>query len=490
MDENDDAERISEEAGRDRVSATEDPVDAPLPNLGLRSGGGRNDGSAEVSVSDDGMRASASFFPPGGEGLPISREYLAALLERLGVTNGVLWEQIDEALMRANLDRHVLRDVAVARGSPPIDETPEHAELEPKFRKSGLLVPEGAQRVDFRELGGVHVVQAGEVLARIAPGVAGQTGTDVHGKSLPFSREPVRDMKPGQNIERRDDTLVSTVDGRLIVSDDRIDVDQVLVVKGAVDYSTGHVDFPGDVFIEGVIHDGFKVWSGGTIVCKSTMDAFDVNAKKDLVCTQGILGRRRAQIRVGGELKAKFVQNCSVAVRGDVHVATAVVNCRLYSLGKVDLGDKGVLMGGEVFAVHGLRCARLGNQARQRTMVHIGVDFTVQQRLDQANERLRLLASRSRYIESLAASRAAVRDGPELERVRADLAKAAAEQSSLISKLLGQLDADDDASVEVRHEIFPGVVIEICRINLKIEEHMKASRFRLDKTAGRIIVEN
>jgi hypothetical protein len=73
--------------------------------------------------------------------------------------------------------------------------------------------------------------------------------------------------------------------------------------------------------------------------------------------------------------------------------------------------------------------------------------------------------------------------------VRADIAKAAAEQSSLISSLLGQLDADDSGIVDVRAEVFPGIVIEICRISITIEEHMKACRFRLDKTAGRIVVE-
>ena len=445
-----------------------------------------NDGNAELEVSEDGMLVEAALFPPTGEGMPISRDYFAALLDRIGATSGVLWDEVDDALMRANLERHVMRAVVVAQGTPPVKEIPEHAELEPKFRRSGLPISENAQRVDFREMGSVHVVKAGEAIARIVAGVAGQPGTDVFGRSIPFAREPVRSVIPGANIERRGDLLVSTVDGRLLVSGDRIDVDQVLVVKGAVDFSTGHIVFPGDVLIDGVIRDGFKVWSGGTIVCKSTMDAFDVNAKKDLVCTQGIIGRRRAQIRVGGELKAKFVQNCRVAVRGDVHVGTAVVNCRLYSLGKVDLGEKGVLMGGEVYAVHGLRCARLGNQARQRTMVHIGTDFTVQQRLDQANERLRLLSSRSGHIESLAA----YRSGPDFGRVRSDIAKAAAEQSSLISSLLVQLDADDSAIVDVHVDVFPGVVIEICRISIVIEEHMQACRFRLDKTAGRIIVEH
>ena len=454
-------------------------------NLSFRTSGGRNDGSAELSISEDGMLAEAALYPPLGEGLPISREYFAGLLDRLGVTSGLLWDQIDEALLRANLDRHVLRNVVVARGTPPVIEIPEHAELDPKFRHTAPLISETTQRVDFRELGSVHVVKAGEAIARVVPRVAGAPGTDVYGRSIPYTRGSVESVVPGSHIERREDEFVSAVDGRLLVSGDRIDVDEVLIVKGAVDFSTGHIVFPGDVVIEGAVHDGFKVWSGGSIVCKSTMDAFDVNAKKDLVCTQGIIGRRRAQIRVGGELKAKFIQNCRVAARGDVHVNGAVVNCRLYGLGKVDLGDKGVLMGGEVYAVHGLRCGRLGNQAHQRTMVHIGTDFTVQQRLDQANERLRLLSQRSRQIEAVAPSRPKA----EIDRVRADIARATAEQSSLISSLLGELDADDSAIVEIHMEVFPGAVIEICRISIVIEEHLKACRFRLDKTAGRIVVE-
>ncbi|HTX72912.1 MAG TPA: FapA family protein [Rectinemataceae bacterium] len=454
------------------------------PSLAFRTSGGRNDGTVELSIAPDGMSAAASLFPPQGEGLPISREYVAELLDHLGVKHGVLWEVVDDSLLHANLDRHVMRDVVVARGTDPVTEIPEHAELAPAFRRSGPLVSDQTQRVDFRELGSVHVVKAGETVARIVPRVSGSPGTDVYGKSVAYSRAAVDSVVPGKNIERRGEDLVATVDGRLVVAGDRMDVDEVLLVKGAVDFSTGHIVFPGDVVIEGTVHDGFKVWSGGTIVCKATLDAFDVNAKKDLVCTQGIIGRRRAQIRVGGELRAKFIQNCRVAARGDIHVNAAIMNCRAYSLGKIDLGDKGVLMGGESYAVHGLRCGRLGNQAHQRTVVHIGTDFTVQQRLDQANEKLRLLALRSRQIES-----AAGRGGSEIERLRADIAKAEADQSALIASLLGQLDADDTAQVEIRIEAFPGAVIEICRVSVVIEEHLKACRFRLDKTAGRIVIE-
>jgi uncharacterized protein len=263
-------------------------------------------------------------------------------------------------------------------------------------------------------------------------------------------------------------------------------VDEVLLVKGEVDFHTGHILFPGDVIIEGAVHDGFKVWSGGSIVCKSTMDAFDVNAKKDLTCAQGIIGRRRGQVRVGGELRAKYIQNCRVAARGDVKVQAAVVSSRVYTLGSLDLGDKGVLMGGEVFAARGVRCGRLGNQAFQSTKLHVGMDFTVQQKLDQANERMRLLAARARQVDHAAASR----PGPEATKARAEMARLGAELRAQIAELLAKLDAYADALVEVKGEIFPGVVIEICRISIVVEEKLPACRFRLDRAAGRIIVDH
>jgi hypothetical protein len=215
------------------------------------------------------------------------------------------------------------------------------------------------------------------------------------------------------------------------------------------------------------------------------MDAFDVNAKKDLICDQGIIGRRRAQVRVGGELRAKFIQNCRVAVRGDIHVQTAIVNSRVYSLGRIDLGDKGVLMGGEAYAVHGLKAGRLGNQAHQSTIVHAGTDFTVQQRLDEANERLRLLAMGTQKARDDSGGHSTLALDALLERTKI----AEGKLHFLIGQLLGSLDADDSAIIEVSGEIFPGTIIEICRVSIVVDEVLQSCRFRLDKAAGRILVE-
>jgi uncharacterized protein len=468
--------------GESQAESASEPVgDA----VSYHSAAGLIDGTVEVAVSPDAMTATASFFPPRGDGLPIDPAYVYELLRRIGVVSGILEEEIAQAVMSCNLDRRVLHDVVVARGSESVPEVPEHASLEEKFRHSGPHVDDSVQRVDFRELATLFIVKAGETIATVLPRKPGAPGKDVRGVETPFAKESPAGCSAGRMVERREDRLVAAVDGRLSIEGGRADVDEVLLVKGEVDFHTGHIVFPGDVVIEGAVHDGFKVWSGGSIVCKSTMDAFDVNAKKDLTCAQGIIGRRRGQVRVGGELRAKYIQNCRVAARGDVKVAAAIVNCRIYSLGSVDLGDKGVVMGGEVFATHGLRCGRLGNQAFQPTRIHVGIDFTVQQKIDQANERMRLLAPRARQIDQAAASR----PGPQVDRARAELEKVSAELRAQITDLLGKLDADGDAIVEARGEIFPGVVIEICRVSIVVEEKLQACRFRLDRTAGRIMVE-
>jgi uncharacterized protein len=462
-----------------------DNSEKPEDSVSFQSQAGPVDGIVEVSVAPDAMSASASFFPPRGDGLPIESSLVYELLRRVGVVSGLLEEAITEATMSCNLDRRSLRDVLVARGTEPVQELPEHASIEPKFRLQGPRVDESVQRVDFRELATLFIVRKDETIATIVPKRPGVPGADVRGKETPFSKESPETVAAGRNVARREDKLVATVDGRLAFESGRADVDEVLLVKGGVDFHTGHILFPGDVVIEGAVHDGFKIWSGGSIVCKSTVDAFDINAKKDLTCAQGIIGRRQGQVRVGGDLRAKYVQNCRVAVRGDAKIASAIVNSRFYTLGTLDMGDKGVIMGGEVFATHGLRCGRLGNEAFQATRIHAGIDFTVRQRLDQANDRMRLLSARARQVDQAAAAH----PGPQADKAREDFAKALEKLRAEITELLGSLDVDDNAVVEVRSEIFPGVVVDICRISIVVEEKLHACRFRLDKAAGRLLIE-
>jgi hypothetical protein len=465
-------------------------ADSDLASMGeaisIRGNTYAGDGRVEIRVAEDWMTAWATFSPPADNGRPITREMVAELLLRVGVTEGVLWDDIAEAMLECNLERHYLRDRIVAEGLLPEEEVPEHAAIEERFARKSQMASAEAIKVDFRELSSLPVVKKDEVLARLIPKSEGRLGKDIRGKELVAPRRSVENWLAGKNVAAGEGGLRAIVDGLLVKSERTLSVEEIFLVKGGVDFHTGHIVFPGDVVIEGRVGDGFKVWSGANIVCKTTLDAFDVNAKKDLFCQQGIIGRRRGQVRVGGQLGAKFIENCRVAARGDIHVTSAIMGSRVYTLGLVDLGDKGVIMGGETWAVHGVKAARLGNQAKQRTVIHVGIDFTVQQRLDQANERLRVITLRSQQIDGFAASHPDIEPG----RLHHEAARSLEETQNLIMKLLGSLDADDGAVVEVKGEIFPGTVIDICRVEISVDQLLKACRFRLDKAAGRIVIEH
>lgn len=459
------------------------------PSVTYRENVAKGNGFLEISVAPDGMSAKADLYPPKEGGLPLDIEQARDLCSRLGITEGIDWEGLGDAIMRCNLDRVAVRGFIIAHGSPAEDTVVEHAEVSERIRRQPASEGEDKLRIDPRDRRALIVVRKGETLARIVPATRGREGKDIRGTYIASHSRQVPTVTPGKNVALEEGNLVSLVDGLLapLAKDGsgKLDVEEILLVKGDVGYHTGHIVFPGDVIIEGAIGDGFRVWSGANIHCKATMDAYDVNAKKDLICDQGIIGRRKAQVRVGGELRAKFIQNCHVAVRGDIHVQSAIVNSRVYTLGKVDLGDKGVFMGGEVFAVHGIKAFRLGNQAHQSTVIHAGTDFTVQQRLDQANEKLRLLALRSQRAKEESGNA----PNSQLELLLARIAHAENDLRVLISQLLTSLDADEGASVEVSSEVYPGTVIEICRVSIVVDELLTACRFRLDKTAGRIVME-
>ncbi len=452
--------------------------------LSFSPGGRKNDASVEIAVPEDAMEVRASFFPAMGGGAPLSQEYVQELLARAGVTEEILMDVLGDSVLECNLNQRILRDVLIARGKSPEEEIPEHLMLLPRFAAAPADSSTREGSVDWKDISPVIVVSRGETLAELIPASEGKPGRNVRGEILPTRKRPVVQYLPGRNVRMEGNLLVADVDGRFTISGNRIDVEEVLVAKGGVGFHTGHIVFPGDVTIEGPVRDGFKVHSGGSILAKDTMDVFDVNAKANITCSGGLIGRQKAFLKAGGELRAKFAQNCRIAVRGDVFIPGSVVSCRLYTLGMLEMGDKGRILAGETYAVHGVRCGWIGSETGQPTTVHVGIDFTVLQRLDAANERLRLLRLKADKLDELAKTR----PSPRIDALRKELDKVASELSALISELLPQLDADEHAFVEIRGGAYPGAVVEICRVRFQIQEEIKKCVFRLDKAAGRIVL--
>jgi uncharacterized protein (DUF342 family) len=156
----------------------------------------------------------------------------------------------------------------------------------------------------------------------------------------------------------------------------------------------------------------------------------------------------------------------------------------------LEMGEKSRILGGEIFAIHGIKTGGIGKKLGRATRIHCGIDFTLQQVQEKYNNSLRLLSER---IYKMREIMAVPEKDAEKKAKREELFRRLEEEQKKITAQIGSLmdrtNADENAAVEVIGEIAPGTLIEICQMALFVTEPLRRVRIRLDKTGGKVISE-
>ena len=483
------SERILNEAGvmaESRPSAEAPSVQAAVHGrqelASLRAAEAESaDGFAEVKISEDRMLATASFHPPAGTGKSVDFMEVRELIIAKGLRFGIDWDQVKAAISRCNTARKAQVGVEIARGRRPTDEIPNGMEVEPSLLKKEEAGAPGQQAVDFKAISPFRLVKKGDVLARVTPRIEGIAGIDVTGAVVAYGKAPSSAPRPGKNTAAHDGAVVAQCDGKFVLGEESFWVSEVLEIAGDVDYSTGHIDFPGDVIVLGQIKQGFKVKAGGALTCMKLIDASEISCGGDLETGQGILGRMQGTVKVGGKVRAKFIENCYLEAGGDVLVSTGCLNSVIYTLGTLSTGAKGVIIGGKVYAQKGVSAFQIGSTAGVRTEIHCGVDYRVQQKLTWIRDRNIELALKLKEVEGAIASRGV---NPRLVELRDKLKAAIRKMNDSAKEMIASLTKNEDAAVAVKGEIHHGVFVEICHVPLIVERPMGKVRLVLDKAFG------
>ncbi len=442
------------------------------------------DGNVVINISDDRMKVTASFYHPSGDGKPIDIDLVEEKLFQNDVNSGIDWQLIKDTIFRCNIERVHIQNVVIARGEDPVPEIPEHLVLEESLQKkqeSDL----STQKIDFREYSPFTIVKKGDILAKKVPLRPGKMGTDVHGLSIPYKKEKVQQLLPGENTRWQEDSVVAATYGRLIIEKETFWVNEVLEITSDVDYSTGNVVFPGDIIIHGDLKEQFKVESEGSIYGKKTFDASNVVCAKDLVVEQGIIGRKEGIIKVGGKINTRFIENCYVEAGDDIFVKTCIMNSIVRTRGKIEMGERGTIIGGKIIAQKGVYAVQIGTSSGTRTEIQCGVDYTIEQKIQWIKENTIKLTLKLQEVEKQIAS-----NNPQKEKLiqlKEKLKEKLQQLNEYTISLMDKLDKSEEAEVEVRGIVHPGAIITICRIPLEINQEMKKIRFALDKTKGQIL---
>ncbi|MCL4516006.1 MAG: FapA family protein [Firmicutes bacterium] len=330
------------------------------------------DGQVKVVISEDGMEASVEILPPLG-GKPFPAEQVKEALAKAGVVEGIMEDQIEAAVKQQN--KHM--KIVVARGSAAVDGS--DAFIEYKFaRNSEKVTPVELEdgRVDWHNLQLVENVQPGQVLAVRVPPTRGKLGKTVTGKILvPKPGKDVR-LPKGKNAEVSQDglTLIALIAGQVVSANGRINVYAIHEVKGDVDFSTGNIDFVGNVVVRGNVLSGFTVRAAGSVEVRGSVDGASIIAGGDVVILRGIQGKDRGQLIAGNNVYARFLEHAKVEAVGEVVVTEAIMHCDVNAGKKIEVnGKKGLIVGGLLRAGELVSAKVIGAKLGTRTEIEVGV---------------------------------------------------------------------------------------------------------------------
>lgn len=429
----------------------------------------------EITVSPDSMMAWGTFFPAAGPGgkLIVWSDFEEAL-RNAGFREGILTHEIQEVLFRFNTGHPPAERVVIARGRPPQAERPAFLKLEPRFFAHHFQDVGGVQ-VDFKEFSPFVIVKKGELLARAILPRTGVPGATVFGVEIPAGKKDIKHIKPGTHTLFAHGKVFSRIAGRFTLEGDVFDVSDVLELDGGVGYGTGNLIFPGSVVVKGVVADGFRLVAGAGITVKGPLDASEVMCSGDLICEGGIIGKKPGVVRVGGSLKARYVEHCLVEVLGSVSVSKALLHARVSTNGNLSMDEGGRIVAATVWVKGNLTCGQLGGESGPVRVI-AGSDFVVQRKMDG-------IRSRYHHLEEEVQKDKVKGIEPPAEKMAA-LASLVAEMNALTS----QLFCNPAAEVRITGKVAEGTVIEMGYAALTVSHPLKGQVFRLSSDGKTVTV--
>ena len=444
------------------------------------------DGYIELRLSEDLMTCFADFHTPTPDGNPISPDQVQQKLLRLGVVYGVDWDKISQAIFSCNTERQDVLDVVVAAGKLPIDEESAHFVLHDRFLSANVDNEEDKSNVDYRSRSPFVLVKKGDYLACEVPKISGSLGSDVKGQKLPSNTKVIPGVVGKKNTETVKNGILAAVDGMAKTESSEVWVEEVLIIYGNVDYRTGHIDFPGNVFIEGQVADDFHVYCGGSLFCKKTLNATAVRVKGELSVKGGIIGRKDALVSVGAEVRVKFLERCNLEAGQTVYSEVGAINSVIRTLGRFHTSSKGIIIGGKIYAQDGVEVLNIGTPSSPKTEIICGINYMVQRKLEWIRDKNMTFALQLREVKKVLEHSASPRQ--DLLTMRDKLLLGIHKLNEAARVLVNQLTVKEEARVVAYGVVVSGTYIEICNVSFIVNRELKSVCFYLNKEKGRIEV--
>lgn len=300
-----------------------------------------------LQVSPDNMTAYLRT-KPAFAGQKVTYEEIYEFLKQQGIEYGIC----ENAIHSFCDEGRYFSELICAKGLPPVDG--EDGVLDYKFNTEKSLKPKEREdgTVDYRELGLVQNVNKGDVLCSITPPTEGKDGIDIYNHVVPLKPGRMPVLPVGNNTVVSEDqlSLLADVDGCIEFLKTKVNINDVFIVRGDVDNTSGNIVANGSVVVQGDVRQGFSIKAGQDITVRGMVEGAVLEAKGSITISNGMNGMGRGVLKAGGNIAGKYFENATLECENDIY-ADVLMICRVTAAGSIILKGKKASMIGGIYEV-------------------------------------------------------------------------------------------------------------------------------------------
>lgn len=429
-----------------------------------------------VDVSRDRMTVTICYDTKVGKKLP-PVDRVRALLADNNIVFG-----IDDEAIRVGVES--LNPFVAAKGKPP--KNGENARIERHFDLGVKGRPKVDQydRVDFKDMNLFVLAKKGDILAVRIPQTEGEAGRDVYGMEVPAKNGKPIPVPQGKNTEiSGENELIASIDGQIVDSGKKIDIDPHLLIQGSVGVGTGNIDFAGSVEIKGNVEAGFVVKATGDVEIGGMVSGGDVEGR-NVYIKGGVNGMNRGKIKAREDVRAAFAENAVIESERDIYIQDVALHSNISAGKRIFLEDKrGVITGGSMEAGEEIRCKIVGNTAFVVTRMAVGVNPQLQKRYrelcqeyKESKHRLKQITQMLNTLGKIDISRLPqerINQINALTRSQFPLAGKIKRDEKEIMAIETEFNMMQNGKIRVSDTVYPGVRISINSVMMNVQSEIK-----------------
>lgn len=424
--------------------------------------------SCKIYLSEDRMVAWAFVFPPSNSEEKLTFDQIGKAMQNSGITTGI----DSNAIVHLFQNQVYFQLIPIAYGTPAIEgENGKIIERYPRELAREIKVDEHGV-ADYRSSNYVQLISKGDIICDIIPPKEGELGICVDGKVLEPKPVHAGKIPNGRNTSVSEDGLhlTASLDGHLQYRNNAFHVRPVLEVPGDVDYSTGNIDFNGDVHISGDVRENFKVRATGTVTIDGLVEAATIEAGGDLLIASGVLGNYKADLKSWGLVRVKYLENCVVYASKGVY-ADCIMSSQVFSDDFIQVtSGRGTVIGGILTAANTIRASLIGSQAGRKTVLKLGVMAFMEEDIRQNRTELEEVR---KEMQRLDAELKILVEKQGMSSNNAELSKAQLRKSVLAMKELQLIKHRDKLEPETpdlsQCSVTAGVVYPITQLTIGVD---------------------